>query len=218
MAYGAPNGLQEEDVTTLINTQVGTANAPAVKTALNATGSAPIYAARAFVGFSGMTMDNIGGTYVRTGTTVVITLASSTNVSVGDYIYFDATSGTAADAYATVTAVSVDGLQVTFTHVTSGNTSGNCNFIKGLIRCSGNIAFVMVQASGVGFFGHFITPPPDTNYLVIHRADTATLGDIGQFQNASPINVEYFQACSGYLGASVANINPRPYQSVIAYW
>jgi hypothetical protein len=62
------------------------------------------------------------GTYSRTGTLVTCTRTSH-GLSTGQVIYFDATSGTAADGYYTVTNTGAN--TFTFNTVASGSTSGN---------------------------------------------------------------------------------------------
>lgn len=65
----------------------------------------------------------LAATYSRTGTTVTVT-SNNHGHRVGHYIRFDATSGTATDGIFVVTSVTTN--TFTFTHGTSGSTSGNC--------------------------------------------------------------------------------------------
>ena len=58
------------------------------KTVMNVTGSAPIYACRAWVNFDGTTAANVSGTYSQSGTTVTVTLTNHGH-KVGHVIYSD---------------------------------------------------------------------------------------------------------------------------------
>ena len=68
--------MNENGLGVATETQVGTANSALVKTALNATGSAPIYACRAWVNFNGT-----GTVAIRASGNV----SSITDNGVGDY-------------------------------------------------------------------------------------------------------------------------------------
>ena len=68
--------MNENGASVATETQVGTANSSLVKTALNATGAAPIYASRAWVNFNGT-----GTVAIRASGNV----SSITDNGVGDY-------------------------------------------------------------------------------------------------------------------------------------
>jgi hypothetical protein len=68
------------------------------------------------------TRNGISGTYARTLAVVTVT-ATAHGLSVGDTVYLDFTSGTAADGAFAITAVTAN--TFTITHGTSGTTSGN---------------------------------------------------------------------------------------------
>lgn len=144
-----------------------------VASALNATGSAPIYAARAWVNFNGNSNTLLTGlTYVRTGFIVVINFGTSNpGLSSGDWIYFDSSSGTAADGLYQLSAVGMSGSDytATFTHAASSNTNGNCQLQRMAIRGSGNISSIADTAAG-DYYANFSTDLPDANYAVVGRA------------------------------------------------
>jgi hypothetical protein len=71
----------------------------------------------------GTSVDPKSGTYSRTDTTVTVSVTGH-GMRVGDKVYFDATSGTAADGiYDVATVAGAD--EFTFTHAASGATNGN---------------------------------------------------------------------------------------------
>ena len=97
--------MNENGASVATETQVGTANSSLVKTALNATGAAPIYASRAWVNFNGT-----GTVAIRASGNV----SSITDNGVGDYTVnfttampdnnysFNGTSGGSATTYGIV--------------------------------------------------------------------------------------------------------------------
>ena len=65
------------------------------------------------------------GTYSQSGTTVTVTSVENHGLTVGDTVYFDATSGSGVDGFFTVTTT--PGAKVfTFEAAASATTSGNC--------------------------------------------------------------------------------------------
>lgn len=152
-----------------------------VASALNASGSAPIYAARAWVNFNGNSNQVTGGTYVRTGFIVVINFgAVDPGLSSGDWIYFDSTSGTAADGLYQLSAVGMSGSDytATFTHAASANTSGSCQTQKMAIRGSGNVSSIADTSAGY-YYLNFSTDMPDSNYAVDGRASLTDAAGVG---------------------------------------
>jgi len=73
------------------------------------------------------TRNGISGTYARTLAVVTVT-ATAHGLSVGDTVYLDFTSGTAADGAFAITAVTAN--TFTITHGTSGTTSGNVTIYR----------------------------------------------------------------------------------------
>jgi len=123
----------------------------------------PMFPCVAFVNFDGETADNISGTYARTLTEVVATIAGH-GYKVGHVVYADFTSGTAADGLFTVTAVTTD--TFTFTHGTSGSTSGSITMNRRLILGSGNVSNVTYQAVS-NFYVNFTEELEDENYSIV---------------------------------------------------
>lgn len=68
------------------------------------------------------TRNGLSATYVRTGTSVVVTFTAH-GLLVGDTVHLDFTTGTATDGAFVITAVTAN--TFTVTHGTSGSTSGN---------------------------------------------------------------------------------------------
>jgi hypothetical protein len=73
------------------------------------------------------TRNGISGTYARAAAVVTVT-ATAHGLSVGDTVYLDFTSGTAADGAFAITAVTAN--TFTITHGTSGTTSGNVTIYR----------------------------------------------------------------------------------------
>jgi hypothetical protein len=73
------------------------------------------------------TRNGISGTYARTLAVVTVT-ATAHGLSVGDTVYLDFTSGTAADGAFAITAVTAN--TFTITHGTSGTTSGSVTIYR----------------------------------------------------------------------------------------
>lgn len=119
--------------------------------------------AKAWVNFDQTTAADISGTYVRTGTTIVVTATAHGHL-VGHVVYCDFTSGTAADGGFQITAVTTN--TFTFTHGTSGNTSGNVTIKRDTIRSSVNIHSITRLSVNGHSFVNFSTAMPDANYCV----------------------------------------------------
>lgn len=120
----------------------------------------------AWVNSSAQTVNNsVTGTYVRTGTEVVVT-STAHGHRVGHKVRFDATSGSATDGLFNITAVTAN--TFTFTHGTSGNTSGNCNLPRLEIYNSKNVHTVIPAANTQSSDNHvnLSVDLPDVNYSV----------------------------------------------------
>ena len=133
-----------------------------VKTATNSSGSAPVYAARAWVNFAGNSNSaNLTGTYSQTGTTVTVTITNHGYIT-GNSAYLDFTSGTAVDGVYTVTVVNANTFEVT---QASRTTSGNVTDRRNPIRGSGNITSIADEGTGA-YIVNFTTAMPDENYAI----------------------------------------------------
>lgn len=139
--------------------------------------------AKAWVNFNGTTAANVSGTYSRTGTTVTVTLANHGHIA-GHVIYADFTSGAASDGLFTIASV-IDANTFTFTHGSSGSTSGNVTFLRRLIRSSCNIHSVThTNSNGLHVINFSPELPADYSFsyglqmdsagggLMVLRADT----------------------------------------------
>jgi hypothetical protein len=182
--------------------QVTTWTSSAPATGITATsGTAPYFGARAFASFSTASYSNISATYVQTGTTVVLTVASHA-YQVGHYIYINVTSGTAVDNLYVVTAVT--STTITYT-APSLSTSGNATIQQCTIYTgSQNVANVSYPGIGV-FVINFTTPMPFTNYVAIGNAGSV---NGGACQDGDNNYVTFGNPNSGY------NIGIRTTQSV----
>lgn len=150
------------------------ANAPLMK---NSSGVETGFFCQAWVNFDGTTQANVTATYVRTGTSVVVTFATTHGYLVGHQIYADFTSGTATDGVFTITAIDAVAKTITFTHGTSGNTSGNITLNRRAIRASGKIHSITYNGTG-DYTVNFLTAFSDENYC-------STLGGNTQINSSS---------------------------------
>jgi hypothetical protein len=133
----------------------------------NATGSAPVYACRAWVNFDGTSnATNLTGTYSQTGTTVTVTITAHGYVT-GNRAFLDFTSGTAVDGSYEVTVTDANTFTVT---QASRTTSGNVTSVRSNIRASGNVSSVSDNAAG-DYTVNFTNAMPDTNYVLTGSAN-----------------------------------------------
>lgn len=131
-----------------------------MKTHLNASGTAPIYACRAWVNFNGVPLN---GTYSQAGTTVTVTMTAH-GMSVGQNVNLTITSGTAVSGSYTVETV-VNANTFTYTAGTNLTTSGNVTR-NTFIRASGNVS--SITDNGVGDYTvNFTAAMQDINYSVV---------------------------------------------------
>jgi hypothetical protein len=114
------------------------------------------------------------GTYAQSGTTVTVTSVENHNLSVGDTVWFDASSGTTADGFYTVATVPSAKI-FTFT-TTSATTSGNCQGINILttysITADNWQALNMPLGSGITASAHAIWLQAGHIPLVMHKLGT----------------------------------------------
>lgn len=140
-----------------------------IKTHLNATGSAPIYACRAWVNFNGA---QLNGTYSQAGTTVTVTMTAH-GMSVGQNVNLTIASGTAVSGSYTVETVA-DANTFTYTAGTNLTTSGSVAR-NTFVRASGNVS--SITDNGIGYYKiNFASAMPDANYAVCGAG--AQLGEI----------------------------------------
>ncbi len=128
---------------------------------------------RAWVRIDPTTDVNLACTYSRTGTTVTVT-ATGHNELAGHEIRFNASTGSAADGDYVVTSVTNANV-FTFTHVTSGSTSGNCTLDRSSVTASYNVANVAHRATGkysINFSNFF----PDTSYYADDGGQDLSVG------------------------------------------
>jgi hypothetical protein len=148
--------------TTVVSPTLTTPNIDSAQFA-TVSGTAPLYACRAWVNFNGTANTNLTGTYSQSGTTVTVT-ATAHGLIVGSSINADITSGTGVDGIYTVTAIT-DANTFTYTAGTSLTTSGNITLLRNTIRGSGNVS--SITDGGVGIYTvNFTTAMPDANYSV----------------------------------------------------
>jgi len=138
-----------------------------IREALNATGSTPVYAPRAWVSYSTLQKT---GTYSQSGTTITITMASH-GLSTGYIANLNFTSGTAVDQEAAV--ITVTGTNTyTVTAAGSLSTSGNVT-LNNYIKASGNIAKIVDNGTGNHTI-HFTTPFSTANIVCSGTCDAGS--------------------------------------------
>ncbi len=140
-------------------------------------------ALRAWVHFDGITDNDLNGTYARVGTTVTVT-ATAHGQKVGHIVVANFTSGTAVDGDFVVTSVA-DANTFTFTHGTSGSTSGNITLERVTVLAAYNVDNVSQTGAG-NYMVNFSTPMPDTNYAIQvnpSRPTAASATYTGHMQN-----------------------------------
>jgi hypothetical protein len=120
----------------------------------------PLYGVRAWAQIDQKTNVNLTGTYARSGTTVTCTVTAH-GMKVGQWVYLDFTSGTAADGGFVITSVA-DSSHFTVTHGTSGTTSGNVTLRRHSFN-GANVTFIADAGTGMSVI-NFDTPMPDSHY------------------------------------------------------
>lgn len=137
-----------------------------MRDALNAPGTAPIFACRAWVNFNGVPLN---GTYSQVGTTITVTMTSH-GMETGQIANLNFTTGTAVDGSFPVTVTGAN--TFTMTAAVGVTTSGNVTR-QAYIRASGNVS--SITDNGIGDYTvNFITPMNDANYVVIGSAQETT--------------------------------------------
>lgn len=135
-----------------------------IREAFNCTGTAPVYACRAWVGFTGV---SAAGTYGRSGTTVTVTLTAHgmTTGQVANMTFAAGTGGTATAGSYAVTVI--DANTFTITDTASGTITGSPVATRNLyIRGSGNVSSITDNGTG-DYTVNFATAMPDANFAVV---------------------------------------------------
>jgi hypothetical protein len=146
------------------------------------SGTAPLYACRAWVNFNGA--GALTGTYSQSGTAITVTVTSH-GLSQGQSIYITFQTGAASAEAFTVTSVTSANIFVV-TSATSQTTSGNCTLAT-IIRASGNVSSITDNGTG-DYTVNFTTAMPDANYtLVATIKPTAAASST----NGKVVNIRY---------------------------
>lgn len=149
------------------------ANHAGIKTALNASGSAPVYACRAWVNFDGTgSASNKTGTYSQSGTTITFTFSTDHDLVVGNGMEISFSSGSATQETFTVATVTSSTV-MTATSASSRTTSGNFTAYYQPIRASGNVSSIAEVSTGK-YIINFTNPLPDAHYAISGSASSGT--------------------------------------------
>lgn len=165
-----------------------TGNASSATQLSTASGSAPSYAARAWVNFNGSASETFAGgssTVSRTAgsTTATITTTNDHGLITGNSVY--ALTGVVAGAY-TVTVTGLKTFTIT-TVATTVLTNAAITFAVNSIRASGNVS--SITDLGVGTYAvNIATPLPDANYVISGCMNNSSLSNCYIMQNQSFAN------------------------------
>lgn len=143
--------------------KIGSAAVTAAKLDSAQTGTAPIYAARAWVNFNGAPSS---GTYGRTGTLVTIAMSAHgmTTGQQANLTFSAGTGGTATSGSYLVTVI--DANNFTITDSVSGTITGSPSVTRNLyVSASGNVSSVTDNGTG-DYTVNFATAMTDANYGV----------------------------------------------------
>lgn len=140
---------------------------------MNSGATAPEWGASPVAARANFNATQVSGTYSRSGTTVTVSITSH-NVTTGQFVQLDFTSGTATDGWyqATVT----DANTFTVTDTASGATSGN---VTRRIRMRSGLNISNINRTSAGtYVVTFTTPMADDGYNV-HVDVAQTVGSNG---------------------------------------
>ena len=169
------------------------------------------------------------GTYAQSGTTVTVTTVENHNLTLGDTVWFDASTGTTPDSFYVVTAISSAKI-FTFTAADSTTTSGNClgiNILTDYTITDDNWqAINMPLGTGSTASAHAIWVQSGHIPLVMHKLGTTAhshadgygfqrLGDVATLP--SPYTVDTFKPSCGIYAFGrlwVANVANNDTQTV----
>ena len=170
------------------------------------------------------------GTYTQTGTTVSVTSVENHNLTVGNTVYFDATSGAALDGFFIV-VTTPSAKDFTFTATTSLTASGNCLGINILTTYSitddnWQVAS-MPLGTGLTASAHAVWVQAGHIPLVIHKLGTAAhshvdgygfqrLGDVATNLPTGYTTTTFKPSCALYAYGRlwVANTDPTDTQTI----
>jgi hypothetical protein len=130
--------------------------------AFNCTGTAPVYACRAWVAFNNTTTSSaLSGTYTRTvGTTTTVIVATAHGYITGNVAYVNFTTGGASSNTYTVTVTDADHFTVqtvsTSSVLTSNLTLPRCPILGG-----GNVNNVSYVSSSITYINFAVAMPTD---------------------------------------------------------
>jgi hypothetical protein len=190
--------------------KIGAAAVTAAKLDGAQPGTAPIYAARAWVNFNGVPAT---GTYGRTGTLVTIgmTAHDMTTGQNANLTFSAGTGGTATSGSYTVTVIDADNF--TITDSASGTITGAPSVTRNLyIRASGNVASITDEGTGI-YTVNFATAISDANYAVSVGSGNPNAGGAGQLYSPSGgATAPSLKTASAVRVASISDSN-NPYDS-----
>jgi hypothetical protein len=154
-------GIKDGNVTT---PKLASAHVTAEKLSGAQSGGAPVFGARAWVTFDGVsTSNNLTGTYNQVSTILTVSVTAH-GFRVGDKAFLNFTSGAAPDGLYTVATVTDAN---TFTVVLSAaTTSGNVTLVRRVIKGSGNVSSVVGSATDGVSTINFTIPMPNADYAV----------------------------------------------------
>lgn len=170
------------------------------------------------------------GTYSQTGTTVSVTTVENHTLTVGETVYFDATSGTGVDGFFIV-ATTPSAKDFTFTAAASATTSGNClgiNILTSYTITADNWQVAsMPLGTGLTASAHAVWVQAGHEPLVIHKLGTAAhshvdgygfqrLGDVATNLPTGYTTTSFKPNCALYAYGRlwVANTDPTDTQTV----
>jgi hypothetical protein len=182
-------GITFNDATSLTSANIGTTqlvNGSVTASKLGTNEQKQI--CKAWVNFDGTTSsENLAGTYSQSGTTVTVTTVSNHNLSQGQGIYANITTGTGVDGSYTVATITSPTV-FTYTAGTSLTTSGNITLNRSSIRSQYNVSSVTKNGTG-DYTVNFATAMADGNYAV-------NFGTVA-FSATQPGNVTVISGTSG---------------------
>ena len=190
------------------------------------TGDAPVFGARAWATFNGVTTsDYMNGTYSQSGNIVTVNI-NNHGFRVGDSVSLDFTTGSSVDGLYLVTVATQNGFLVTL--ATSVTTSGNVTLRKMIVHASGNVHSVVGGIGGI-YAVNFTTPMESTSYALMGacigydsnsiKSGVAVFSSSGSTNWAGPPfrkTINSVVIAAGDIATSTINIAPSPSQVYLA--
>jgi hypothetical protein len=173
--------------------------------AFNCTGTAPVYACRAFVTFNGLSSTgSITGTYTRTvGTTTTVLVATAHGYITGNVAYVNFTTGGASANTYTVTKIDNDSFSVQ-TVSTSSVLSSAFSIKRSEIYASGNVGSISYIGVGL-YYVNFMVAMPDTYYAFTYGIGQAISMPLASHSTSTPATTTAFNIT--VTNTSSANID-----------